>query len=367
MKAAKEKACSRLQSENTLVLGRINEKSSSDKSQLDFDCDCIDRLFLDYSKDLKEFQSAAEKVEKEVGKKFAPKKNRSGLLSETYADLDMYRRAGRVSDCGSFLQFVLTAEGGKLHQANFCRDRLCPMCNWRRSMKIFGQVSQVMDSIESEYEFLFLTLTVRNCAPELFPDTVDILFKGWRYLYNKCPDFKRAVLGTFRTFETTINPKTGEYHPHLHTILAVRKSYFKKGYISQKRWTALWREACCLDYDPIVDIRKISPERSEADEEGVVSLAGAVAEVAKYAVKDTDFLTGSRVYRAEKVQTLLAGLTQRRLVGWTGCFAKARKLLNLDDTETGDLIHTDGEQELREDVKKAIVSYGWKSGAYVKL
>ena len=86
-------------------------------------------------------------------------------------------KAFRVRDCGTYLEYKKFIDTGekKLHQANFCKVRLCPMCAWRRSLKIFGQVSIVMDHVEENYnyKYIFLTLTVKNCYGEDLRDTLD--------------------------------------------------------------------------------------------------------------------------------------------------------------------------------------------------
>ena len=68
--------------------------------------------------------------------------------------------------------------------------------------------------------------------------------------------------------------------------LEVRPSYFDSGYIKQKDWTALWRAALGVDYDPLVDVRNVKG-----------GTAKAVAEVAKYPVK-MDAILSARLYRA---------------------------------------------------------------------
>lgn len=300
------------------------------------------------------------KLQDEIETRFTPKKEATLVLADVYAELDRPSRAGRVANCGSLLEFKVSEKEKKLYRANFCKDRLCPMCNWRRSLKIFGQVSQVMDHLEKDtYRFLFLTLTVKNCSADDLPATVNALFEGWRFMYNKSSVFRKVVCGTFRTVEVTRNKKTGEFHPHLHVILAVRPSYFKHDYLSQAEWSDLWRSCCNLGYNPIVDIRTI-----KGDSGGI---SGAVAEVSKYAVKDGDYLSGCKDDRLACVSAFLSALTGRRLVGFTGCFNKVRKQLKLDDVEQGDLVNVDGEDVIREDVTFLIVRYAWRSGVYVRL
>lgn len=322
------------------------------------------------------YTSALQSLQEEVEKKFVGKKEQADILGAVYSVLDMDTRSYRVLNCGSFLEFAVTEENAKLQHANFCRDRLCPMCNWRRSLKIFSQVSKVMDALQADgYQFLFLTLTVRNCSAEDLPKTVQALYNGWRHLYHKNKEFRSVIAGTFRSLEvkrkldvSRLNPWWGTYHPHLHCILAVKPSYFKKGYISQRQWTQLWRDAVGLDYDPIVHIEKcyLKDANGMKQTEGI-DIVKAVAEATKYAVKGSDYLDGADVgLSAETVSHLLDALTARRLCGWTGCFQKVRKALNLDDCESGDLVHTD-DDTIREDVACMIVRFAWRAGVYQRV
>lgn len=307
----------------------------------------------------KENNIILDKLQDEVDTKFGPKKADSILLSDVYSEMSLISRACRVADCGTFLEYHVTETEKKLHAANFCRDRLCPMCNWRRSLKIFGQMSRIMDYLEKDgYRFLFLTLTVKNCSSGDLPATVKMLFDGWRYLYHKNKVFRTVVCGTYRGLEVTRNRDTGEFHPHFHVILAVRPDYFHKAYITQAQWSELWRSACDLAYNPIVHIETVKA--------GVGGLGGAVAEMAKYAVKSADYLTGSMDEKLAYVSAFLSALTNRKLVSLTGCFRKAGKLLALDDMENGDLIHVD-DDSLRDDVACMVVRYGWRNGLYVRL
>lgn len=299
-----------------------------------------------------------ENLQGEVNGRFKPKHESSIELAKVYAELKLHSRAFRVTDCGTFLEFYVTEEGKKLHRANFCKDRLCPMCNWRRSLKIFGQVSQVMNVLQGAgYRFLFLTLTVKNCKAGDFLATVQMLYDGWRYMYHNQKVFKKSVCGTFRSLETTINQKEKTLHPHFHVILAVKPSYFHGvDYITQKKWVDMWANSCALDYDPIVHIETIR--------EGPGGIGGAVAEAAKYAVKDSDFLVGAAWERRRYVDALLSGLTGRRLADMTGCFRKVKQQLGLDDAEDGDLVHVEGET-LRDDLAYLVLRYQWRNGFYV--
>lgn len=291
------------------------------------------------------------------------RKLKSLMLADSYKRLG-YKKYYRVLDCSTFLEFkVTTAERLKLTNANFCKVRLCPMCSWRRSLKIFGQVSKVMDYVEThnEYKYIFLTLTVRNCKGDELKSTLDLMTQAFNRL-NQRKSFKRAVKGYFRSLEVTFNKAERTYHPHFHLILAVNKSYFTdpKLYFSQNDWTELWKSCLRIDYTPVVDVRKV---RQKAEK----SYSNAVAEVAKYAVKAEDYLIKDEFGNVEisltdeVVQVLDRALHGKRLTSFGFKFKEVHKLLSLDDAEDGDLVQTDGD-DLREDLTDMILRYQWGIG-----
>lgn len=244
-----------------------------------------------------------------------------------------YKRIGsnkyyRVLDCSTFLEFRLTTVNDlKLTNANFCKVRLCPMCSWRRSLKIFGQVSKVMDYVEENYNYryIFLTLTVKNCYGEDLRDTLDLMTKAFNGMTRR-KAFKQAIKGYFRSLEITYNNKENTYHPHFHMILAVDNSYFTQSriYLSQENWTSLWQSCLKVDYTPIVDVRRIKAD----DNQG---FGKAVAETAKYTVKADDFLIRDEKGNIQEnltdevVETLDYALHRKRLTSFGFIFNLTRK------------------------------------------
>lgn len=303
------------------------------------------------AKDL-QIHNNIEISEKEVADKFTDKKRRSEKLATIYKYLQLDTKAHSVFQCGQYLEFKVTHNETRLNQAYFCKDRLCPMCNWRRSLKIFSQVSKVIEYLGDNYKYLFLTLTLKNVTAYQLPSAVDDILSGWRYLYNKNKQFKQSIKGTFRALEVTYNKATNTYHHHLHVVLAVTDQYFKKDYISHAKWQEIWKKACKIDYQPVVHICKVRKDKGNQ----------YIAEVAKYAVKDNDYLERSFLDAVDQVLTYLMALYKRRLVGFTGCLQEARKQLKLDDIESGDLLNND--DKLSPDIEYIIVKYHWRSGIY---
>lgn len=278
------------------------------------------------------------------------------LLASAYLDVNR-AKAERLQDCATKLVFAVDSGNKHLIQANFCRVRLCPVCAWRRSLKAFVQTRRVMDAItvDQEYAYLFVTLTVRNVEGDQLSDTITGLMRGWRNLIYAA-QVKRAVKGYYRGLEVTHNvdaesPSYNTYHPHFHCIFAVNKRYFNgQGYIKQKDWIALWRRAMRLDYDPVVDVRRVKGCTAEA-----------VAEAAKYAVKAEDYIIPDDWdLTVDTVRVLDEALAKRRLIAYGGVMGEYHRKLNLDDPDEGDLVHV-GEDNLGGvDLNRVI--YIWHTG-----
>lgn len=283
-------------------------------------------------------------------------------LAESYKRLG-YKKYYRVVDCSTFLEFryFLNTDEKKLNRANFCKVRLCPMCSWRRSLKIFGQVSKVMDYVEENYNYryIFLTLTVENCYGEDLKKTLDHMIDSFNRMTRR-KNFKQSIKGYFRSLEVTYNRKCNTYHPHFHLILAVNESYFKdtRIYLTQKDWTDLWQNCLRVDYTPIVDVRRFRENKGKE-----------VAEVAKYTVKSEDFIIRNEDGQInekltdEVVKTLDLALHRKRLTSFGFIFKEVHKKLNLDDPEDGRLEEThNDDDELRDDLFSVILRYQWNFG-----
>ena len=244
----------------------------------------------------------------------------------------------RVISCGDTLQFIQNQDGNlKLYQAYFCKNKLCPMCNWRRSMKYSYQTSRIVDEAIKQSpkgRFLFLTLTVKNVEGQVLNSTISQLTKSFDRLFKRAK-VQRNLLGYLRSVEVTHNENDKTYHPHIHVLMMVRPSYFqsKKDYITQKEWSDMWSQSLKVDYVPMIDIRTVK--------ETGKGLRGAVLETAKYPTKPIKF----DVENKQVVDDLYNGLYRKRQLGYGGLFKTIKKQLALDDAENGDLVHTSDDKE----------------------
>ena len=276
-------------------------------------------------------------------------------------------RSERMFDCGSMLTFVHNDAGERrLIRANFCKDRMCPACQKRRSLVVFHQVKNVCSAIAKDhptYKYLLLTLTVPNVGVEDLPSKISDMAKAWKRLTLR-KEFKNATKGWFRTLEVTCNAERDDYHPHYHVLVCVPPGFFSKYYIKQPRWLELWQQAMKDDSITQVDVRTIKPNPKK---KGSDAISSAAAEVGKYATKPSDYLvkipSKERYLAVEKVvQDLAEGLTRRKLVAFGGIMLDYSKKLQLQDvdSDTVDLVNTDGDSDQIEAVATQI--FRWNIG-----
>lgn len=277
-------------------------------------------------------------------------------------------RLFNLEHCADTLLFAENAEGKKkLKSANFCRLRLCPMCQWRRSLKMFGQVQTITDKIlerDKSTRFLFATFTVKNVDAENLETCINILNNKFLYLVSKNKTFapakklKQNLLGYLKAVEVTYNTKDKTYHPHLHVIFAVKSTFFKnkQNYMTKKEWINLWQQALGVDYKPQTDIRAIKS-----------GTAKAVAEVAKYPVKTAPILSLNDDEAIQVLKTLTLSLHKKRFVAYGGIFKTIKQELKLADVETDkDLVNVDTEQQERFNAVIAVLfKYNFKFGCYI--
>lgn len=330
-------------------------------------------------------------------------KTNSLLLSESFARLNKLSKADRVCNCGSSLKFNVCPSGHekRLAWSNFCRVRLCPMCSWRRSLLVAHQIKSVAHgavtgedmegnklSIQPrKMRWLFLTLTIKNCAGDDLPDTISRMMKAWNNFVRR-KEFKAISIGWFRSLEVTQNYLNKSYHPHFHVLVGVSPSYFKgKDYLTTERISELWQSCLKVDYTPITHVRIVKGKRSVENEIRILEEKGievgesgfsetdlsgsAVAELAKYATKSEDFLIYNKYeYKNvdrkgkmellpdlesgideertdESVSVLDTSLSSRRLLAYGGLLKEvweeleaAGKVQDAED-DKADLVHVD--------------------------
>ena len=276
--------------------------------------------------------------------------------------------ARRQSRCANYLRYAIERDTllMYLNQANFCQLKTCPVCSWLRSTKWRIRIFRGLPLLLSEYPdypFIFLTLTLRNCHFSELRSVIRELEKSWNRLagrvsfpalgYLKSLEVTRPYdcfyaghyLGRFGTklikywqrelkkrgvWQSSLwNERFCEQvHPHIHCLMMVHPSYWdSSNYLHQSDWTSLWKSAAQLNYQPVVDVRRVK------------QLDSAVLEVSKYCVKSSDMVDrlGCLINRS---------LYRLRLLSVGGVFNSYFSQASLDKIDTtltsGDELYQNG-------------------------
>jgi plasmid rolling circle replication initiator protein Rep len=259
-----------------------------------------------------------------------------------------------VCSCGNWLQMKADKEieTVKLNRANFCKNRFCPMCSWRKSLKEALRLSVMMDYIEAEHEkaFIMVTLTAPNVKGEILPNEITKYNKAFKK-YVERKEIKAINKGYIRKLEITYNKKRDDYHPHFHVIFAVDRCYFKsRDYMNQNKWLNLWRET--MQDDSITQVHVQRLKKTDADKiEKEMKQSSAVNEIAKYAAKDADYCHSQEVF-----DNFYAALKGRQILTYNGLFTSANKK------------YKNGELDEYKEIDKTeyywILDYNWTGQAY---
>lgn len=266
------------------------------------------------------------------------------MMSAAMHDTPLARRAGRMAQCGRDIEFIYDPATGisRVKHASLCRDRLCPICSWRLSLKRNNEMQQTISHLleQRPYKGVMLTLTVRNCTRNDLNSTIKHLCQSYTRLC-KHRAWKRNIKGTARSIEVTYSPKTDTFHPHIHVLLLVDENY--RCNISQQEFAAMWRTAAQLDYNPIVDVRytyqKAEAEAEDTDDDidaeaimqsdELAAMRDGITEAVKYAFKPSAL---RRILADEQLDSIAAQLKSHRLISYGGDIKKARaELLFVDE------------------------------------
>lgn len=299
-----------------------------------------------------------EIIKKRLKEQWEPKKKDNVFLSNVYIAANMANsrnKATRLRNCARWLEFAI-AEGQptKLVKTSSCHVRLCPVCQWRRSLATFRTLARIYSSpAVTRHKHLFLTLTQRNVPAEKLGAEIARISAAWSRLTRR--KALSCVKGYTKTVEITRNAKTGEYHPHIHAILSVPQSYGRKEYITRREWQELWSDVMHLDYLPEVHIKAIKKVTGKT-----------VAEVAKYSVKPADYLSKSADMAKKIVEELDNVLDGKRFVSLGGIISEENKKINngKNPEDLDELTDDDGDWI---EWEKVVYEYNFGSGVYERL
>lgn len=272
-----------------------------------------------------------EEIKKVLEGNFSPKKKDNLLLADAYSISGLEygtAKAVRLATCARWIEFAIppvSTDRARIVKTSSCHVRLCPVCQWRRSLNTYRNLAKVYSDAEMKgLKHLFVTLTIRNVAAADLRQTLESLSAAYSKMMRR-KKFRTIIEGYARTIEVT-KGKDGTFHPHIHAIWTVAPNYGHRQYISQAQLCEEWAAALQLDYIPICHIEKIK------------ALDGkAVAEVAKYSVKPSDYLGNSIRATADIIEEIDPALDGRRFISLGGKVREVKRKIfggeELEDLE----------------------------------
>lgn len=269
----------------------------------------------------------------EISVKWTERKNQSMEVSERMKQAGFHKRAAAIAGCGEILQFNKCPECGKteLSSANFCRDRLCPTCAWRLSLRRYAEMCCAMGLVCDKIApggAAFLTLTVRNCYPSALKETLQKMTKAWNRMLAR-RKIKKLFSGWARSVEVTYNEETAKFHPHFHIILVLSDYACQLGEgVMRRTLSDAWYDAVQTDYRPVTDYVIIDHCSSgvACDDE---KLHKAILETYKYTVKLGDLMNMPlAVFR-----TFVSSMVGVRVASFGGCIKDARRELGYKEDD----------------------------------
>lgn len=265
-------------------------------------------------------------------------------ISDAFMDfsdsIGISEMGSKMQECGKNIGFD---SDGKIVSADFCRLRFCPMCQKRRSLKVYARFCEILDLLDDK-AFLHLVLTCPNTDASNLNKTIDNLFLASSALFKLEP-VSKAFLGVARVLEVSYNPDRSEqkYHPHLHCLVCVNKSYFtSRSYLKretlQRYWKALF-DTYANGFNPkknpkfgLVSSMAAAYDKKELYQVYISKAdKGALPEIAKYTLKPLDIRGDIKDY-VHIIEELYPAMHNRRAIQLYGIIRTVAKA----ETLTGD-------------------------------
>lgn len=250
--------------------------------------------------------------------KLHPKKLQTLEIAKLYRNIGDYKKSRNIFYCAKDVE--LWADSKKIKYISSCRSRMCPACAWRKSIKLYKKaLYAAMNALKVQnINFIFVTLTIKNCSGDNLYNTVDKLLKAYRMLMKRGKLSK--TLGSIKSLEITVNWKNMSYHPHLHIVFAVPDDYFinPELYITIEELRKNWADKLKIADENYrktlqVDIKTFG---------NTYTLLKSLKEITKYMLKYGDLAdTSININKRSEALNFIDNATKgRRMVEFTGIF-----------------------------------------------
>ncbi|CAG9613117.1 hypothetical protein BACCIP111899_02312 [Bacillus rhizoplanae] len=132
------------------------------------------------------------------------------------------------------------------------------LASWERTLELAYFNHHVITEVNKKRQvnWLLLDLGLDNISEEQINGMLDKMLIGFNRLF-KYKSVQQANLGYFRMLD--ILKKGDMYHPRIHVLLPVIKSYFQgRYYIKYDNWISLWSRALGIENDLYVKVKVVN-------------------------------------------------------------------------------------------------------------
>lgn len=254
-------------------------------------------------------------------------KQQARQVAERLDLIGEHDRAYRMRLCADVVKFAVCKDCGTKHllHANLCRDRFCPICTWRLSMRRFSQMCSVVKCMTDLYpnsHWQFVTLTVTNCQTGQLGDILREMSSTWNRIMSRKSTKALPIIGWARSLEVTFNSQTRTVHPHYHVLIAYDRPCASKWLVDA------WLHTVDRYASPLAqDFRNIRP--SDDSPEHIQAAFDSVLETYKYSVKSKDLLEMPLI----EFKLLDRELKGKRMQAFGGHIKEIARILNADHDE----------------------------------
>lgn len=227
---------------------------------------------------------------------------------EIYAEVDGSfggKFSSRLQNCRRWAWFVQHTETKKLRvMSSRCKLRWCPIC---RDVSRMITTMAVDEWLQIQRYPKMITLTLKHNDDPL-QIQIKKLYDSFRALRRRAL-IKNSITGGVWFFQLKLNLQTGQWHPHIHCLVAGK-------YLPHAKLKQLWHKI--TGDSTIVDIRPVK------------DLENASTEVARYATSPADI---TRMSLEQAIDVYYATKSRRICGSWGTAKSITLKPLPQDDSE----------------------------------
>lgn len=232
------------------------------------------------------------------------------------------KKADNIAQCGLFKHVAVCQDCGTqyFNGASSCKDRLCPICQKKRSLLWYAKVLPIVrDFLAKGYSINIVNFTIKDM--DNLESAVNLINKSFRYMAhdNKRLSelFNAKFIGGIRSMEVIRGKNSGKWHPHFHCL--VIKKRFSKDYDFVK---SAWEQSLCVvSGNRFTKLGSVYLKGFSSD--NAKGIDTAVCEVFKYMIKFN--------FKVVDIKEFVSVMSGRRTIFSWGCFRTALQDFDADN------------------------------------